>query len=135
MNDEQVPPGTPNEEVDTNTPPQPPEAPTGGGNDINDHKALAIIGYIVPILFFIPLVTEAKSNRFAKYHANQQLNLLLFFVVGHAVATALMFILIGALLLPLIYVGGIILIVIGVINAANGEMKPLPVIGKIELIK
>lgn len=135
MNDEQVPLSTPNEENKTNTPPPVQNEPTKERNEINDHKALAIIGYIIPILFFVPLVTDAKNNKFAKYHANQQLNLLLFLVVGHAVATALTFILIGLLLFPIIYVGGVIFIVMGAINAANGVMKPLPVIGKIQLIK
>ena len=136
MNNEQVPPSTSKEEENkTNTPPPPQNEPTAGGNDIDEHKGLAIIGYIIPILFFIPLITEAKNNKFAKYHANQQLNLLLFLVVGHAAATALAFILIGFLLFPIVYIGGIIFIVMGAINAANGAMKPLPVIGKIHLIK
>lgn len=135
MNDEQVPLSTPNEENNTNTPPPVQNEPVAGGNEVGDHKALAIIGYIIPILFFVPLVTAAKDNKFAKYHANQQLNLLLFLVVGHAAATALTFILIGLLLFPIIYVGGVIFIVMGAINAANGVMKPLPVIGKIQLIK
>jgi hypothetical protein len=39
--------------------------------DVDSHKALAIVGYIIPILFFIPLVTDAKNNTFAKFHANQ----------------------------------------------------------------
>ena len=135
MNNEQVPLGTPNEEDKTNTPPRAQDDSTTGGSGIDDHKTLAIIGYIIPILFFIPLTTEAKNNEFAKYHANQQLNLLLFLVIGHAAATALAFILIGLLIFPIIYIGGVIFIVMGVINAANGAMKPLPVIGKIQLIK
>lgn len=135
MNDKQVFPNTPKEEKNkTNTPPAQNE-PTTGGNEIDDHKALAIIGYIIPILFFVPLITDAKNNKFAKYHANQQLNLLLFFLIGHVAAMILTFVLIGLLLFPIVYVGGFILIVMGAINAANGVMKPLPVIGKIQLIK
>lgn len=115
------------------------EDPTGrggtNGNDIDKHKMLAIVGYIVPFLFFVPLVTDAKDNKFARYHANQQLLLLLFWVVGQIVASLLTFIMIGMFLYPLIYIGGIIFMVMGVINALNGEMKPLPVLGKYELIK
>jgi uncharacterized membrane protein len=135
MDNEQVPPSTPNEENNTNTPPQPPEEPKTEGSGVGDNKALAIIGYIIPILFFIPLVTGAKDNEFAKYHANQQLNLLLFLVIGHAVGGALAFIMIGFLILPIVNIGGIILIILGVINVVNGEMKELPVIGKFRLIK
>lgn len=123
-----------------NQPSPPPAPPVGeesqaGGNQEAQHKAIAIVGYIIPVLFFIPLLSEAKNNAYAKFHANQQLNLLLWWVVGHVVAAILMFILIGALLYVVVYVGGVIFLVMGVINAANGQMKPLPLIGKIQLIK
>lgn len=123
-----------------NQPSSPPAPPAGegsqaGGNQDAQHKAIAIVGYIIPVLFFIPLLSEAKNNAYAKFHANQQLNLLLWWVVGHVVAAILMFILIGALLYVVVYVGGVIFLVMGVINAANGQMKPLPLIGKIQLIK
>lgn len=123
-----------------NQPSPPPAPPAGeesqaGGNQEAQHKAIAIVGYIIPVLFFIPLLSEAKNNAYAKFHANQQMNLLLWWVVGHVVAAILMFILIGALLYVVVYVGGVIFLVMGVINAANGQMKPLPLIGKIQLIK
>ena len=80
-------------------------------------------------------MTEAKDNKFARYHANQQLLLLLFWVVAQIIASLLAFVLIGMLLYPVIYIIGIIFMVMGVINALNGEMKPLPVLGRYELIK
>lgn len=124
----------------TNQPSPPPVPQAGeesqaGGNQDAEHKAIAIVGYIIPILFFIPLLSGAKKSAYAKFHANQQLNLLLWWVVGHVAAAILMFILIGALLYVVVYIGGVILLVMGVINAANGQMKPLPIIGKIQLIK
>ncbi len=103
--------------------------------DAEKNKAMAIIGYIIPILFFIPLVTDAKDSPFAKYHANQQLNLLLFWVVGQLVAGILTFVIIGALLFPLIMIAGLVFMIMGIINASKGEMKPLPLIGGISLIK
>lgn len=123
-----------------NQPSPPPAPPAGEGSQTGDnqdaqYKAIAIVGYIIPILFFIPLLSDAKKNAYAKFHANQQLNLLLWWVVGHVAAAILMVILIGALLYVVVYVGGVILLVMGVINAANGQMKPLPLIGKIQLIK
>ena len=62
--------------------------------DVEKNKALAIVGYIIPILFFIPLVTDAKNSPYAKFHANQQLNLLLFWV-GYACFAILMFLILG----------------------------------------
>ncbi|MFW5885357.1 MAG: hypothetical protein ACOCUF_03975, partial [Patescibacteria group bacterium] len=44
----------------------------------NNAKVWSIVGYILPILFFLPLVMEdLKSNKYSKFHANQQLVLLL----------------------------------------------------------
>jgi uncharacterized membrane protein len=112
-----------------------PETNNTTTNNIDNHKVMAIIGYIFPFLFFVPLITEAKANKFARYHANQQLLLLLFWIISQIVASLLTAILIGILLYPVIYLIGIIFMVMGVLNVLNGEMKPLPTIGKYELIK
>ncbi len=102
--------------------------------DVSQHKALAIVGYIFPILFFLPLITDAKENEFARFHANQQLNLLLFWVIGQAAASFLTVILIGLLLIPLVTIAGFIFLILGVMNVVNNRMKPLPVIGKFRLL-
>lgn len=114
---------------------QQPPIPKGDPQDVEKNKALAIIGYIFPVLFFVPLITEAKNSPFAKFHANQQLNLLLFGVVGSIASSVLVIVLIGLLLGPLVMIAGVGFMILGVINAVNGEMKPLPVIGKFALIK
>jgi uncharacterized membrane protein len=107
---------------------------TSGGSDAEKNKAFAIIGYIFPILFFIPLVTDAKNSPFAKFHANQQLNLLLFGVVGWTAAGVLSILLIGLILMPIIAIAGLVFMILGIVNAAKGEMKALPVIGGFKLI-
>lgn len=112
-----------------------PKPPMPAATPANEHKVWAIVGYIIPILFFIPLVTEAKNDPFAKYHANQQLNLLLFWVVGQVAASVLAIILIGLIIGPLVVLGGIIFMIMGVMNAVNNKMKPLPLIGRWQLIK
>lgn len=114
------------EDNDINTP--------GSSQDAEQHKALAIVGYIFPVLFFIPLITDAKNNAFAKYHANQQLNLLLFNVVGYVAASVLTIVLIGVLLYPLIWLGYIVFAIMGIMNVVNLKMKPLPLIGGFNLL-
>ncbi len=104
-------------------------------SSMDQNKLFAIIGYVVPMLFFLPLVTEAKNDAFAKYHANQQLNLLLFWVVGSVASTVLAFVLIGALLMPIVWIAGLVFMVLGIMNASKGEMKPLPLIGGFSLLK
>ena len=102
--------------------------------DVEKNKLMAIIGYIVPILFFVPLVTDAKDSPFAKFHANQQLVLL---IVAIAVNIAGTFIpVIGwFVLFPVGTIFVIVLAILGILNASRGEMKPLPLIGSAELIK
>lgn len=98
----------------------------------SQHKLFAIIGYIIPILFFIPLLSDAKDNAFAKFHANQQLNLLLVWVVIYVLG----FIpIIGWALIPFVSIAALILMIMGVLNAVNNNMKELPLIGKYQLIK
>lgn len=108
-----------------------PATPPGSGNG-DQHKALAIIGYIFPILFFIPLLTDAKTNPYARFHANQQLLLLL---LGIAITVVNIIPLLGQLIFAIGWIVMIIFAIIGIINAAQGNMKPLPVIGKFTLIK
>lgn len=106
--------------------------------DVEKNKVLAIVGYIFPILFFIPLVTEAKNSIYAKFHANQQLILLIFGFAGGIGLSIITFILafipvlgtvVVMLLLPVFWLAFLALVIMGIINAANGGTKKLPVIG------
>jgi len=102
--------------------------------DRSQEKALGIVGYILPILFFLPLITDARHSEFARFHANQQLNLLLFWVIGEVVSWVLVFVLIGYLLMPIVFIMGVVFMILGIINVANEKQKPLPLIGGFSLI-
>ena len=106
--------------------------------DVEKNKVLAIVGYIFPILFFIPLVTDAKNSVYAKFHSNQQLIFLIFGFVGGIglgiVSVILAFIpvvgtMVAMVLMPVFWLACLGLMIIGIINAANGATKKLPVIG------
>lgn len=99
--------------------------------DVSQVRLFGILGYIFPILFFLPLVTDAKDNAFAKYHANQQLLLLLFLIIGNTAASILTVILIGLLLYPVVWIFGLVCMVMGILNVVNDRQKPLPLIGTI----
>lgn len=108
--------------------------PAGGQSDAEKNKLWAIIGYIVPILFFIPLVSEGKNSPFAKFHANQQLVLLIAAIAVNVIGGIIPFI--GwFIILPIGTIVLIIFAIMGIINAAKGEMKQMPVIGGINIIK
>lgn len=103
--------------------------------DVEKNKPLAIIGYIFPIIFFIPLLTEAKDSPFAKFHANQQLILLLFAFIGFTASSILTIVFIGLILFPIIMIAALVFMVMGIINAANGEIKRLPIVGGFDILK
>ncbi|MEI8196582.1 MAG: hypothetical protein WCI73_11785 [Phycisphaerae bacterium] len=116
--------------------------------DAREHRSLAMVGYVV---FPLPLLLAPKS-RFARFHGQQGL---LIFLAGVALFVASSFIslvsyygpTIEALALPLgimryliglvefaWFLGLVYLIVQGILHAADGNMEPLPVIGKIQLL-
>ncbi|WP_235886021.1 hypothetical protein [Paenibacillus cymbidii] len=90
---------------------------------------MAIVAYII---FFIPLLA-AKDSPFAMYHANQGLTLFLAAVAVNIVFTIIP--IIGWILLPFANLAIVVLAILGIINAANGTTKPLPLIGSITLLK
>ncbi|MCG2589284.1 DUF4870 domain-containing protein [Rhodohalobacter sulfatireducens] len=111
--------------------PEEKQSTASGEADVSQVRLFGIIGYIFPILFFLPLVTEAKDNSFAKFHANQQLLLLLFLIIGNTAASILTVILIGLLIYPVVWIFGLVCMVLGILNVVNDREKPLPLIGSI----
>jgi len=102
-------------------------------NDAEQNKGMAVIAYI---LFFIPLLTgDHKKSPFVMYHTNQGLVLFLFSIGGSIVSSILMLILIGFVLMFVVGIASLVFLIIGIINVLNGRMKPLPLIGKFEIIK
>jgi len=117
------------------TPPAGGEAPDPA--DVEKNKVFAILAYI-GILFLVPLLA-AKDSKFARYHTNQGVVLFLTWFVlcfGAAIIGFLPFLhFIGCLLWPAIMICMFVLMVMGIINAAGGQCKPLPVIGQYTLLK
>ncbi|NLO21452.1 MAG: hypothetical protein GX119_05570 [Syntrophomonadaceae bacterium] len=102
---------------------------TFSSEDIEGNKVMAGLAYII---FFLPLVA-CPNSPFGRYHANQGLLLLLLGLGGSIVLSIIP--IIGWMLLPFFALGVFILAVIGLINGLNGKGKPLPIIGKYQLIK
>lgn len=113
--------------------PQPGQEPVMQADpaDAEKNKTMAILSYFI---FFLPLITDAKDSPFAKFHANQSLILLLFIVVGNIVAGMLSFVLIGFLIMPIIGIAALVFWFMGIMNAAGGKMKELPLIGGIHIL-
>lgn len=122
------PQATDNKQETTNDSQQTESRETTSKADIEKNKAMAILAYFI---FFIPLLV-AKDSKFAMYHANQGFLLLITSLGLYLAASIIPFI--GFVLWPIVKVFIFILTIIGIINAAKGEMKPLPIIGGAKLL-
>ena len=126
-------------------PQQSPYQQTIPGNPLTEEqtkKGLAILAYF-GILFLIPLFATKKGS-FARYHANQSLVLFIFMVVFNVLSTVLGNILVNISPLLTLVVTGVfsvlvlvlcVFALIGIIHAAKGQRKPVPIIGGITIIK
>lgn len=114
------------------------------GNYMNtNEKIMSVLGYF-GILFLIPLLAGGNTQ-FTRYHANQGLVLFIFNIVLCIIAGIIVAVitaingLAGLFVSPMVFgVASLVVLVftiIGIVHSAQGEMKPLPVIGGIQIIK
>lgn len=98
-------------------------------------KLLAVVGYI-GLLFLVPMLAYPK-NKFAIFHANQWLLLLLTALALHIAMPIISIITFGfwVFLWPLVWLFIVVLFVLGAINASKGRMRRLPLIGKWDIIE
>ncbi len=108
--EETIPEGTPSAENKSNV-------------SFDEDKLYAMISYF-GILFLLPYFFVSKKSEFLSFHINQ----------GAVLWIASLF-----CLIPIVgwiaYIGVIALMVMGIVNTVNGEMKELPFIGKYRIFK
>ena len=111
-------------------------------NQAQMKKGMAILAYF-GILVLIPLLT-AKQDPFARYHTNQGLVLFLVSVISSVLSNVLTTLLIDISSTAVLIISGIfgilalvwfVFSIIGIVHAAKGQTKPLPLIGGIRLLK
>ena len=100
--------------------------------DIEKNKVWAAISYFGLLGIIVALVCEGKDSLFVKFHLNQSLCLLIASLVAMVI---IMIPIIGWILAPLIWLVTFIFMIMGIINAVQGQVKRLPLIGDFELIK
>ena len=119
-------------------------ATTGAGGppvlpsaDAEQNKVYAMISYL-PLLFLVGLLA-APQSRFARFHANQGMILTIALVLVQLAGRILGGVpFVGWILWrasEVLVFGCVVLIVLGMINAARGENKRLPLIGGHDLLK
>lgn len=96
-----------------------------------DNKTLSIISYITLIGWLVAyFVGKDKADSLLKYHLRQSLGLAVVNILFSVALNIVAFIVPALGFLGLIGYVFIVLWIIGIINAANGVEKPLPIIGK-----
>lgn len=108
--------------------------------DVHENKAFAIISYIS----FLSIVSyfAAPKSPYARFHAVQGLNLFIMEAII-SVAGGLLRALFGwwflgsiiSAIVGLCGVGFLVLSIIGIVNASQGKMEELPVVGPIKFVK
>ncbi len=107
-----------------------PQSPieSGGNNVVNDGKNIAIIAYLTIIGLIIAFVlNNEKRNDYATFHIRQSLGIFLTFFIG-GIIRYIPFI--GWILSIVILLLVVVLWIVGIINAANGNKKPVPLLGE-----
>ncbi|MCB0721483.1 MAG: hypothetical protein KDC42_04180 [Ignavibacteriae bacterium] len=90
--------------------------------EIESGKTMAIIAYLI---FFVPLLMEdMRKNKFVMFHTEQSIVLVCLNVIASIVA----FITCGIGLI--LYIPILVFLIMGIMNAANGKVQPLPLVGQ-----
>ncbi len=99
--------------------------------DINKGKTIAILAYCTLIGFIIAIIMhQSEKTKYGAFHIRQALGLFIFGVGAILVLTAIgWFMWFLWVLLPVIQISLLVFVILGIVNAANGKAKKLPLIG------
>ena len=114
--------------------------------DVQNNKAFAILAYFW-LLVLVPIFA-AKESKFARFHANQGLvlcivetawwliNFIITAILIHTMSWSTLWLLsLWGVIYWLVSVGIFVFAIIGIVNAAQGSVKPLPIFGKYKILK
>ena len=97
--------------------------------DVSKNKLMAVLAYFGPLVL-IPIIL-AKDSKFAKFHSNQGLVLFLIAII----CSCLSRIKVLGWLFSLCNIVVAILAIVGIIYAAQGKAKELPVVGNWKILQ
>lgn len=111
--------------------------------DVQNNKVFAILAYI-GILVLVPIFA-AKESKFARFHANQGLGLficeaawgIISYIISYLLAVSFSWAMLGlwSVISWLVCIGFLVFAIIGIVYAAQGNTKPLPIFGKFKILK
>ena len=102
-------------------------------NDVQQNRLMGALAYL-GILILIPLFA-AKESPFARFHCNQGLILIIAEVVVNILYRIFKNVPLIGLIIAIVDIALFVLAILGIINAAKGKAKELPLIGGIQILK
>lgn len=100
-------------------------------NTVEEGKTMAIVSYIFFIGLLIAfIINNDKKNSFTTYHIRQSLGIYLLWFACRIAFSLLSIVIYIPILSWLIYISMIVLVVLGLVAAVQGEEKPVPLVGE-----
>ena len=97
--------------------------------DVQNNMIVAVLPYIIPILFFIPILADRNSS-FCRFHANQQLTwFITLIIVGIITGIIGIIPILGAIIGALVGLCTLGVMIMYIIGAVKGMALRLPFIG------
>ena len=97
--------------------------------DVMKYQLQAVIPYLFPVLFFLPVISD-KNSAFCRFHANQQLIWLIVWVIFGIAATIIGFIpFIGGIIKFVVWLALLAASVLLAIGAWQGKALKIPFVG------
>jgi len=96
----------------------------------DDQKLFAFLGVFLTVIGFVIALAVKKDDKYVMYYGKQ--GLVLFFAWIIAWVAAMIFVWIpflGWIVMTGLYLGILLLWIIGILYSLSGEMKPIPLIG------
>jgi uncharacterized membrane protein len=111
------------------TPPPPP--PLGTPGVVTEDRTVAVLAYITIIGFIIAIVIHSsKKTALGAFHLRQCLGLIVTGLVTWVACIILAFIpILGWLAIIVAWIGFFVMWLMGLIAAASGQQKPMPILG------
>jgi uncharacterized membrane protein len=101
-------------------------------NQVEKHKALAILAYIFPFLCWLPTVAGDKNSTYCKFHGNQSLTWLITIFVVSIVRIILGKIpVLGLICNAVISLAVLAVLIVYIIGAYKGKAYRIPFIGSL----
>lgn len=105
---------------------------------VKNGKALAVLGYIFPILFFLPLAVNGKKTPYGLKHANAALVFLIVSVVCGLITGILkntgLNVWIPTTIISIIETLMFALQIVGIVYACQGSKKDIPIVGSLHML-